>query len=400
MKRFLCLLLVFSLVVVYFVSPVQAAIGDTGGFSSCRLMAIDASTQNVAGTYRVIDDNLFQTYLLAAYDINYQMVAATGLAPFSVSGIRFNGNPLNDYNTIIFAPGTAYVSEDPLRNPTNSVAIGGCNFPVGYTISYGSIFYSVFASGINYSCTNMSDGRYATYYLPTSDDGYVMVADLDGASATSTMIDYLEQIQSSLMSLDDWGSYINSALTSILYHLTLVESDVDSILSTLGSVASVVSSIDSRLSYLQSALDISNEHLMYIDQILWTDLPLMVEDLQYAVDFLYSIDQKLYQISNKLTTIHNDLIETNDYLEEIDKHLKAEALKDYVADNGMNVFELMWSSVTGGFNTFVSFLSFLFGSFGSFFEMSSGSFDNLDWSWNTFNYNPEEIVYDPETGGS
>lgn len=396
MRRFVCLALIFALCVSLFTLPANA-VPATGAFSLIRLTNADLYSRQISGNYRVVDDQVFQDYLLAVTDLNFQCFAYINVMPFSTTPIILNDNQNERFTTISFLTGTATVRS--LTPPVDPIIIGGVPFEPGSTISYSNLFYSIFPYGMNYNANATTTGEYCTYYLPKDESQNLLVADLSNSSITETLVAQLDGLTAAVSSINSYSSNISSYITQLYSQIVAQTSDIDTIASYIIKLNTACSNIYSRLGTIANYENISAEHLTAIDALLTQDMPTIIQDIEYGLDFLYSIDQKLFQISNKLSTIHSDLEKTNDYLEEITDHLNAEALKGYDTSTGMNFFELAGNVLGNGFNVIGSFFSYAFMSIAALLAPGLEGFDQIAniWSWNNSGYDPDYIV--PDSGG-
>lgn len=396
MRRFICLLLVFALCVSLFTLPTNAATAD-GSFSSIKLIGADSYTRSISGDFRVVDDQLFQTYLMAAYQLNFQCAMYFDVFPFSTATVRLNDSTALDLTTISFKTGSGSI--DGNNFPDGHATVGGIVFPVNTNVSYNNIFYSIFPEGMNYSANSPADGSYVTYYLPKDLMGSLIVADLQNSSGLLTLISQLNELSNTLATVKthSYNTYVYA--TKIFDRLGTINTNIVNLGSYVTQINNACSNIVSRLEQIASYDAVSADQLTEINALLTEDMPTIIEDIEIGLDFLYSMDQKLYQISNKLSLIHNDLQETNDFLESIEEHLNAEALKGYDTNTGMNFFELAGNVLGNGFNVIGSFFSYAFMSISALLAPGLEGFDKIAniWSWNNSGYDPDYIV--PDSGG-
>ena len=395
MKRFICLLLVFTLCVSLFSLPANAAFPH-GSFSTIKLINADKYSRSISRDYYVVDDQRFQTMVLAAYNLNFQTMFYDNLMPFSTAPVQLDGSSGLEFLTISFKTGTFEI--DPVYG--DHVVVGGITYPTGSSVSYNNLFYSVFPSGMNYSANAPTDNEYVTYYLPTDDIyGALLLADLSDSSIYETLVGQLDSIGSSLSEIQSYSSTLASYVIRIYNLISSMDSDISSILSYVTKLNTTCTSINDHLSAIESYENVSATQLLNIVDILTADMPTIISDLEVALDFLYSIDNDVYHIRNHLATIHQDLTKTNEYLDAIEEHLSAEALKGYDTNTGMNFFELAGNVLGNGFNVVGSFFSYAFMSISALLAPGLEGFDQIAniWSWNNSGYDPDYIV--PDTGG-
>lgn len=355
-RRFLSLFLVFALLISFSLSS-SASVAPTR-FTNWKMPQIDMYTRSESKYYIETTDEQWDSLVLQAMAFNLQLGSITGVYPFSIQHVIFNGVEDN-LSCIVY---NASVSVTFPNSGPNTYFVGGRSFNQGETYNIGSLFTSVFPYGTNYTSRVNTNENQITNYVVCSDQDLKPVIVHETVAAEDGN-DLESSIQSAIYILQDirsYNSYLNTSLSYTLQELISQSSSIEDCVDGLDSILDSLSDVNDNLySIYLSAESLNLDFLDLMDQLddefsyvqsTWTD----------TNEFLYRINTRLVYIHQELQALNTKMQTNNDILEQIQKDMEADKYKSIYDDEGTSFFGLLSGFFSSGFSHIFSLFKFIF----------------------------------------